>query len=381
MKSQDALETALYKQKLAHKSWANHAAARGLPPSDESSELVWELVVAYGESLQDFANAKDDIYKTARELATLLLPELPMKRIWGLYRDRLVQSVMEANMGGGEDQCLNLLAFANTLSSAYAEAQADLLKKQSLHDRAQSISRELGVAKRIQTHLLPKDVPEIPGFQFAGRLIPADEIGGDYWSVKYQKRDGTVTLKLADITGHGVAAATLVAAVKFISGGYYRGAVSAAEVIDKTNRDLAIDTPHDILVTMVYGWLKPATRELTLVNAGHSPVFLCRQNACEEVPITGPVLGVSDTTQYGELNYKLATNDIVFFGSDGITEAGTIQPFGVNRLKKVIRDSAHMSAAEIADRVVKAVTDYVPNPHDDISMVVVKVTDETPDTA
>jgi serine phosphatase RsbU (regulator of sigma subunit) len=110
-------------------------------------------------------------------------------------------------------------------------------------------------------------------------------------------------------------------------------------------------------------------------------VFLCRQNTCEEVPITGPVLGVSDTTQYGELNYKLTTNDIIFFGSDGITEAGTIQPFGVNRLKKVIRDSAYLSAAEIADRVVKAVTDYVPNPHDDISMVVVKVIDETPETA
>jgi hypothetical protein len=381
MPTVDDLETLVYRQRLTHGAWVNKAVARGMPPTPEASELVWELMVAYSEALQDFTKARDDVYKSAYELAALLLPTVPMKRIFGVYRDRLIETMANAAEKGGANEFRTLLGFTNVISTAFADAQADALKKESLHNRAQSVSRELKMAKRIQTHLLPKKIPTIPGFDFAGRLIPAEEIGGDYWSVKYKEEDGIVTLKLADITGHGVAAATLVAAVKFISGGYYQGAGSAAEVMEKTNRVLAIETPHDILVTMVYGWLRPATRELTLVNAGHSPVFVCRSGECEEVPITGPVLAASETTQYGELNYALSTNDIVFFGSDGITEAGTVQPFGVERLRKVIVKSSDLSAGEIADNVVKAVTDYVPKPHDDISMVVVKVTGDAPKTA
>lgn len=368
------LEDLVYRQKLTHNAWVNKAVARGMPPTPEASELVWELLVAYSEALLNFAKARDDIYKSAYELAALLIPTVPMKRIFGVYRDRLTDTMANSISDQNASEFRTLLGFANIVSAAFADAQADALKKASLHDRAQSINRELKMAKRIQTHLLPKQIPAIPGFDIAGRLIPAEEIGGDYWSVKYRETDGIVTLKLADISGHGVAAATLVAAVKFISGGYYQGAQSASEVMEKTNRVLAIETPHDVLVTMIYGWLRPASRELTLVNAGHSPVFVCTKDGCEEVPITGPVLAASETTQYGELNYKLEPNDIIFFGSDGITEAGTIQPFGIERLKKVLTKCSHLSAAEIAESIIKAVTDYVPNPHDDISMLVVKVT-------
>ncbi len=375
MNSIDSRQDDAYRRKKAHTQWRSALESRGFPPSEEASKLVWTMMVAYAESSDAFEKELDGIYKTAYELASLLISDMPMKRIWGLYRDRLVDAVIQAD-GPERNNLVKTLAFANTLSSAYAEAQADLLRKQCLYSRAESISRELRIAKRIQTHLLPKRIPDIPGFQFAGRLLPADEVGGDYWSVKHKTEDDRVTLKLADITGHGVAAATLVAAVKFISGGYYQGAASAAEVMKKTNRVLTIETPHEILVTMVYGWLHPSTRELTLVNAGHSPVYVCTQNTCIDVPATGPVLGISETADYQEITYNLHENDIVFFGSDGITDAGTTNPFGAERLKSVITDNVSRSAEEIADAVVTAVKDYAPKPHDDVSLLVVKVTDD-----
>lgn len=378
MQSEEDFETVIYHQKLAHKAWLNKVVARGITPLPEASELVWELLVSYGEALEDFPRARDDIYKTAYELATLLLPTLSMKKVFGIYRDRLVDAMTSVAPAQSAEQCRTILGFANVVSTAFADAQADLLKKESLHTRVASLSREMKLAKRIQMHLLPKFIPTVPGFDFAGRLIPAEEIGGDYWSVKYKEEDGVVTLKLADITGHGVAAATLVAAVKFISGGYYQGSSSAAEVMRKTNRILALETPHDILVTMAYAWLRPATRELTIVNAGHSPVFLCQGKTCTDIPLTGPALGVTEDAQYQEQRATLDKGDILFLGSDGITEAGTIHPFGTERLKKVVQGSADLSADEIADNVVSAVTDFVPNPHDDVSLLVVKATDETP---
>lgn len=376
MRSED-YESIIYSQKLAHKAWMHKAVSRGVSPSAEAAELVWELMVAYSEALQDFAAAKDFIHNTAYELANLLLPQFTMKKIFAIYRDRLLETMINAAGKDLPNQFRPLIGFANLISSGFADAQADLLKKECLQDRVKSLSRELKIAKTIQTHLLPKVIPTIPGYEFAGRLIPAEEIGGDYWSVKHYKDDNVVTLKLADISGHGVAAATLVAAVKFISGGYYQGSKSAAEVMKKTNRVLTLETPHDILVTMVYGWLSPDTGEVKLVNAGHSPAFICSGTMCIDIPQTGPVLGVSEIGEYEEWTYKFSKNDVLFLGSDGITEAGIVHPFGVRRLKKVVSESIHLSADEIADNVVKAVKDYVPDPHDDISMLVIKVTSET----
>src|SRR5205085_7392845 len=109
---------------------------------------------------------------------------------------------------------------------------------------------ELTVAKRIQEQLLPRTVPQVPGFDIAGRVLPAAEVGGDYWSCRAYPEDDIVTFKLADVTGHGIAAATLVAAVKFISGGYYRGAKTAAQVMERTNHVLVRDTPAEILIPM-----------------------------------------------------------------------------------------------------------------------------------
>ncbi|MCX8053617.1 MAG: SpoIIE family protein phosphatase, partial [Armatimonadetes bacterium] len=358
----------------------------GETPPDAAVELVWELLMIYGETRGEVLRAAEDIEKTAYELATMVLASLPPKRALLIYRDFLLDAMLEHHslsplheeMGGEtvDKVRANLVRFANKISDGFCEAHSDLLRRTIRHQRAEKLANDLRLAKRIQMHLLPKIIPNIPGFEFAGRLIPAEEIGGDYWSVKHKADTGIVTLKLADVAGHGLAAATLVAAVKFISGGFYQGSSSAAEVMKKTNRVLTIETPRDILVTMVYGWLKPELFELTLVNAGHSPVFVCKRGSCTDIPPTGPVLGVVEDADYEEYRLNLQNGDIVFFGSDGITEAGTVEPFGADRVKHVVTENAHLSADEIAERVVSAVTEYAYKPHDDVSLLIIKVTSE-----
>lgn len=346
----------------------------GETPSPQADELVWQLLLSYGEAITDFEDAVEDTYKTAYELAALCLQRLEIGRLTDLYRDALIDAIIDTSEPCTRDRCRTLVHFTNVMSRAFGEAFSDSLKKTIRHTRAERLSNELRVAKTIQKHLLPKEIPLVPGYEFAGRLVPAQEVGGDYWSIKYYKEDGIITLKLADISGHGVAAATLVAAVKFISGGYYRGSESPAEVIRQTNRVLTKETPYDIMVSMTYGWLKPETRELRLVNAGHEPVFICREGLCIDVYPTGPVLGVTEA-DFEETAFVLQKNDTVFLGSDGIIEAGITEPFGLERLKEVVVKNASLSADELADSVVKAVSDYAGQPHDDISLLVVKVTE------
>ena len=379
MQNNREFEKVIYHQKLAHKAWASRVVLRGFPPTDEESELVWELLVSYGEAIDSFEQYREDIYKTAQELAKLALSHLGIEDVYKIYRDYLLDAMMEFVSDNSPHQYKTLIRFANSISSAYCDVHSDLLKKTIRHSRAENVSQELKLAKKIQTHLLPKVLPVIPGFDFAGRLIPAAEVGGDYWSIKHYEDNGIVTMKLADISGHGVAAATLVAAVKFISGGYYQGAKSAAEVMEKTNRVLTKETPHDILVTMVYGWLNPEKYELAVVNAGHSPAFMCNGKVCTDILPTGPVLGITEVAQYSEKKFKLKKNEIIFFGSDGITEAGIGEQFGINRLKDLVTESAHLTADEIADKVVQTVIEYARVQHDDISILVTKVTGEPPE--
>lgn len=378
------VEAQLYQQKRAHKQWLAEMARRGEKPSTMADSLVWELLLAYREALVDFDEAREDIYKTAYEIASLAVPHLNIRQLTELYRDCVLDAIMDTSEHPGvptqqagetrECNARTLVQFANTISSAFIEARVDMLKRTLRHTRAESLSNELRVAKAIQRHLLPKVIPQIPGFEFAGRLVPAMEVGGDYWSVKHYPDDGVVTLKLADISGHGVAAATLVAAVKFISGGYYRGSKSASEVMRQTNRVLEKETPHDIMVTMVYGWLRPDSRRLTVVNAGHEPAFLCRKGLCMDFPPTGPVLGVTQA-DYGEIDVDLQPGDTVMFASDGIIDAGITERFGIERLKELAINNSHLSADELADKVVRTVIDFAEQPHDDISLLVVKVTE------
>ena len=90
MATRQKFENVLYHQKRAHKVWLGEVTRRGRTPSDEANNLVWELLVSYGEAVENLEQAREDAYKTAYELATLELTELHIEQIFELYRDCLL---------------------------------------------------------------------------------------------------------------------------------------------------------------------------------------------------------------------------------------------------------------------------------------------------
>jgi sigma-B regulation protein RsbU (phosphoserine phosphatase) len=367
----ETYETLLYHQRQALQDWkTTHSTELGTQ-GPEVETLIWELLVLAADFMTDPSiDTAAEVSRIAYDLGVVVLNASDVNRLNQIYRDDLIEAMLRY-IPASQYSLQNIIRFANLVSDAFREAYTDRLRRLISRQRASRLSEELTLAKRIQERLLPKRIPHIPGFQIAGRVIPAREIGGDYWSVKYYREDGVVTMKLADVTGHGIAAATLVAAVKFISGGYYRGAKSAHEVMERTNRILVAETPVEILVTMVYGWLYPDTREVDIVNAGHEPVFLCNEGLCIDIMPTGPVLGVHEA-EYGEQRLRMESGDVLFFCSDGITEAGVGEPFGTARVKEVVMANRRNTADEIAEKVIKAASEYAGQPHDDMSLVVVK---------
>jgi serine phosphatase RsbU (regulator of sigma subunit) len=285
-----------------------------------------------------------------------------------------------------------LLAFLNRVSDGFWRAHSEMLSQAMERQRSQALEQELGMAKRIQQRLLPRSIPDIRGYDIAGRVLPAVEVGGDYWSVKEYSEDGIVTFKLADVTGHGVAAALLVSAVKFISGGFYRGAKTAAQVMERTNHVLTKETPSDIMVSMVYGWLYPLSHDMTIVNAGHDPVFIYRggraewatpavcaparppSSPFEPIPPTGIVLGLMET-RYAEVRVHLNPGDLFFACSDGVTDPGGVEPLGVDRVKEIVARHAEEPARDLAERILDAALERYGHPRDDMSLIVLKRTE------
>jgi serine phosphatase RsbU (regulator of sigma subunit) len=126
---------------------------------------------------------------------------------------------------------------------------------------------------------------------------------------------------------------------------------------------------------MAYGWIYAKTKEISIVNAGHEAVFVCNPDGCLDILPTGPVLGISEA-KYGETRLQLRPSDILIFASDGIIEAGRATPFGLTRLKRLVSENRHLPAADLARKIVDKAMEYDKEARDDMSIVIVKVTED-----
>ena len=147
------------------------------------------------------------------------------------------------------------------------------LREAETKRRLEAIQHDLQVARSIQQSLLPKETPQIEGFDIAGWNQPADDTGGDYFDWRYQP-DGEVVVSLADVTGHGIGPA-LVAAVCHA---YARSSFSMERdlmgAFEHINQALGADLQTGRFVTFVAAVCGPDSPELQLLSAGHGPLFI-----------------------------------------------------------------------------------------------------------
>jgi serine phosphatase RsbU (regulator of sigma subunit) len=340
-----------------------------LRPREANRLLDWAERFLTGRSPEALAELRLEAYRLARAIEERAGLQASLRYL----RDGVAQALapcVRASPQYAEAVC-HIVA---RISDAAWEAHADVLEEKIQLQHLERLQQELMIAKRIQERLLPRTVPHVPGFDIAGRVLQAREVGGDYWSCKSYPEDDIVTLKLADVTGHGIAAATLVAAVKFISGGYYRGSKTAAQVMERTNHVLVKETPHEILVTMVYAWLYPRSREMTIVNAGHSPVWHYHAGRFRRIEPTGLALGMIET-RYSEVRLSLEPGDLFFTCSDGVTEPSAELKLGEEWVLEQVAANADLSAPALVDRILEAALAVYETPRDDMSILVVRRTE------
>ena len=245
------------------------------------------------------------------------------------------------------------------------------------------LERSLELAREIQQNLLPRHLPELPGLDVTGDSRYCDQTGGDYWDVfpTGPAESGRVAVVVGDISGHGVAAALLMATARALIRSLAELVPDPAARLSRVNRLLHADCADSgSFLTLFHLEIDLVRRRATWIRAGHDPGLLYdpADDRFTELDGEGMALGIEAEVAYTAQPLDLdCPGQVIVIGTDGIWEAFDPQGamYGKDRLRQVIRDHAHLPAAAIREAIFRDVTAFV-GPldfADDITVALVKV--------
>ena len=223
-----------------------------------------------------------------------------------------------------------VVAFVRDISVRLAQ-QAELMRNRE----------QFAAAREIQQRLFPHAPPSLPGLEFAGASQPAESAGGDYFDY-LPLPGGAVGLVVADVSGHGVASAMLMAEARAYLRLLSREVGDPGLVLTAANRALAEDLGKDRYITMLLVRVDPVTRRMTYASAGHPEAVLYGPDGAARASLrrTGPPLGRRPGAVYASSEERLLERgETLLLVTDGIDEALDVS--GMEDRKSTRLNSSH----------------------------------------
>jgi predicted ester cyclase len=220
---------------------------------------------------------------------------------------------------------------------------------------------ELRVARSIQQASLPKEVPQLGGWQISPLYQPAREVGGDFYDF-FELKDAQLGIVVGDATAHGVPAALVMASARSMLRAVAQASDSPGDALRRVNDPLATDIPPNMFVTCFYAILEPKSGSLTYANAGHDLPYLHRNGAAEELRARGMPLGLMPGMGYEEKKTILQAGEAAVFYSDGLVEAHDPkgEMFGFPRLRALVAEhGAEKEERSLGDLLMKELYSFV----------------------
>jgi len=238
--------------------------------------------------------------------------------------------------------------------------------------------RELEIARKIQSTILPRDVA-IPGFDVSASMLPATEVGGDYYDLR--PTDDGCWVGIGDVSGHGLLAGLIMLMVQTsVASLTSDDRRSITEIVESINR-VIYDNVHrrlrsDDFVTFS---LLRLTRSGRVVACGrHEPILVIRAStgACELHDPEGQWLGMRPSLGGTSvpIEFELHPGDTLVLHTDGVTEAGSVRGgrFGIERLIDTAKRHAALPVPAMRERIEREVVEFSAPQTDDITLVVMR---------
>jgi hypothetical protein len=224
-----------------------------------------------------------------------------------------------------------------------------------------AIQKELEIAERIQTSILPRGVPRLSGIEIAARYLPMSAVAGDFYDFLVLEGN-QLGILIADVTGHGVPAALIASMLKVAFAGQISHARVPARVIAGLNQALC-GKFEDHFVTAAYLYVDLDTKILRYAGAGHPPLlFRSHSNGgAQAIEQNGLFLGMFPEAEYSSIEIPVRAGDRCLLYTDGLPESksATGEEFGADELLiEIARWSARATGASQDDDMTLVVLDF-----------------------
>lgn len=383
---------------------AASGAIAALPTGAVGAEIVLggERYLALAGRIPDYTGSRQLRFVLLRSLDEALAPAARLRNILGLIAimglglafvgawrlgsslSRPVERLVELSRQLGAGQLSARVTpegprETRALASAIHRMAEELgSARESLKNRDR-MQRELEIAERIQTAILPRD-PQVPGLEVAARMQPASEVGGDYYDI-HPTPEGA-WIGIGDVAGHGLTAGLIMLMIQSSVASLVRALPTTipSNVITYLNQLVYLNVKerlgeleHATFVLLRYD----ETGRVTYAGA-HEDLIVYRQRTrqCELIPTKGMWLGpVRDIGgMLPDRNLELEPGDLLVLYTDGIVEAmnAAQQVYDVERLCDQIRKAADAPVSDICDRIFDDVAAYSPVLDDDRTLIVLR---------
>jgi len=357
----------------AHRN-REHAGVGG-GPIEVSRTLVGQVLRTGKAVLTSDAESDPDLRTAAsihrlRIKAAICVPLVTKDRVIGvLYGDN------REKPGALTRDHLSIVSALASVAGAAVET-GRLLEQ---YDAKLKLEQALSIARSIQLNFLPSEPPQSSWLDIWGRSDSCDETGGDYFDF-FEMAGGRTGIVIADVTGHGVGSALLMASVRASLRALMQEEPDLERLVFKLNNLIHQDVHDGRFITFFIGRFDPHKRIFEHVGAGHTPpvFFRAKSRSTKLIMSKGPPLGILGSMEFVQGSaVPLEPGDVVLFTTDGIMEAGNPEgdQFGLVRLRGLVAEQASKSSRELVETICGTVDDFVQGAPliDDSTLVAVKV--------
>ena len=346
----------------------------GEEDSEDESGTIARAALQLRSELVSLETLRQERARTRRQQERLIRDQLRSlaESLDPDSREEILQALaapIAAEDGQAANGLAELASILGRMSGLVSTQQGQLLKllrevQASVQTQAMlaSLQQELEIAREMQLSILPRQTPDRREVEIAPAMIPAKEVGGDFYDYFVLDEDH-LALVVADVSGKGVPAAFFMAISRTLlkSNGLFLRAPGAT--IAALNDQLCQENDQMMFVTVFYAVLQLSTGQLTYVNAGHNPPLLLRQGSVQFFPKgRNMALAVLEDQHYHEGTLQLAPGDCLLLYTDGVTEATNARGalLGDARLLELVQSFSAQPerrgpARQLTERVVEEV--------------------------
>ncbi len=358
---------------------------------NKNNELTTAYAEGYGNESDKFTNLKFGqglVGWVARTGESVIVPDVTSdKRYVNAHPQTKSEIVTPLKIDG---TVIGVMTLESNRLSAYDEKSLELLttfasqaaislERAVLHNKmleSRRIEEQLAIARQIQLSFLPKDKPDLGGYDITGVNIPSGEVGGDYYDF-IKIIENQTGIAIADVSGKGIPAAIIMASFRASLIAEIKNNFAIRTICQKVNRLVFESVETGNFVTAFYGVLDSKNDIFTFANCGHNqPIHIKNNGDVSMLKEGGPALGVIPDALYEERPIFLQKGDLIFFYTDAVTETANdagVQ-FGEERLLNILLESRLLSAGEIRQAVYGQLVSFASEDGilDDLTMIVLK---------